>query len=139
MTHHIWWQTDTNGRRRLILKTCDDCPCRKDDDRCEPKDIASITVPGHMDGTPSIVDLTKWAGEKVGYPKARWRLIEVSDCYLYASGEIDEKGRLVGLPKTFSDDYSYEGRLRLQQGCPDEFGVVHWPEVSGCDSLNISN
>ena len=133
MTHHLWWQTDSHGRRRLILRTCDECPCQ-DIEECKPKDIASFTVPGH-----TVVDLTNWAGEKVGFPGARWRLIETSDCFLYASGEIDEKGRLVGLPKTFSDDYSYEGHLRLQQGCADEFGVVHWPEVSGCDSLNISN
>lgn len=128
---NIWWQTDSTGRRRLILRKCGKCPCEKG---CRPKELAEFTV---EPGEPC--DLSGWTGNKVGYPGARWRLVEASDCYLYASGAIDENGKLEGLPASFTSDYAYQGRLRIQQGCPDEFGVVHWPEVSGCPSLNISN
>lgn len=127
---YAWWHKDSTGRKRLVIKACDRCPC----EGCEPKIIAHITAEPNQE-----VSLVQWQGDKIGYPGARWRLIETSDCYLYMYGEIDENGRLVGLPRGFTSDYSYQGRLQLQQGCPDEFGIVHWPSVSGCDNLNQSN
>lgn len=128
--NYIWWHKDQSGRKRLVIRKCDNCPC----EGCKPLTLATITVDGH--GTAYF---TEWLGPKIGYPGARWRLVETSDCYLYMSGMIDEEGRLVGLPESFTSDYAYRGILLLQQGCPDEFGVVQWPRVNGCDNLNQSN
>lgn len=117
---------DENGRPVL----CGECPCGK---VCEPKNLYGFSVDGRSEESRTH-DLSDWAGDGVGWPGGVWRLVELTDCYLYASGEIDENGRLVGLPATFESQYHYLGRMVLQQGCIDEFGAVLWPPT-GCDNL----
>lgn len=108
---------------------CDHCPCT-----CEPKTLYSFSVDGRESET-AIHDLSAWTGPDIGWPGAVWRLLELSDCYVYASGPIGEDGTLQGLPARFESHYHYLGRMVLQQGCIDEFGVVRWPPSGDCDNL----
>lgn len=108
---------------------CDECPCGG----CKPKTLHEFRVDGRTEEERT-KDLSAWTGEKVGYPGGVWRLLETTDCYVYASGIIDEDGRLVGLPATFESQYHYLGWMVLQQGCVDEFGATHWPP-SICDEV----
>ncbi len=111
------------GNEVFIMK---ECPCD-----CEPRVLASHTVNGE-DEDRKCWDLKPYQGNEVGTPNFYWRLIEVGEdgnCsgVLYNSGNIDECGKLVGLPDEFCSSYSYDGYMEIQQGCPDEEGRTVWP------------
>lgn len=94
------------------------CPCE-----CEPKVLASKVVNGGSE-SKRCWDLRGYQDREIGTPFNRWRLIEVSDprtCggVLYNEGDIDECGKLVGLPDEFCSRYSYDGYMEIQQGCYD--------------------
>lgn len=129
----LWFQggrlvMDEHGRPVF----CERCPCGR---VCEPKDLHSFTTSGRDEETRTH-DLAPWAVEGVGWPGGVWRLVELTDCYIYASGLIDEDGRLVGLPAVFVSEYHYQGYMLLQQGCQDEFGAVAWPPAGACDNMS---
>ena len=50
---------------------------------------------------------------------------------IYYSGDVNGKGKLVGLPDKFVSSYSYNGYMELQQGCVREDGSVEWPCPNG--------
>lgn len=132
MSKKLWFRdgkivVDEDGRPIL----CSECPCNR---ICEPKNLYEFSVDGRS-GDTSTHDLSAWAGDEIGWPGGVWRLLETSDCYVYASGVIDENGKLVGLPVIFESQYHYRGWMLLQQGCIDEFGAVHWPPSGGCENL----
>ena len=123
-------QKKKNGR----LVVCWACPC------CKPKVIASKITNARTG--PKTWDLTHYQGEKVGLPGARWRLRDVGESHhnnpnascsgsQYGQGNIDEKGKLVGLPAQFTSGYSYNGYMELQQGCVREDGSIEWPCPNG--------
>lgn len=109
---------------------CSECPC---DRICEPKNLFSFVTSGRYEDM-KIQDLSEWAVDEVGWPGGVWRLLETTDCYVYASGIINRDGRLEGLPEIFESQYHYWGRMILQQGCIDEFGAVQWP-AGICDDF----
>jgi len=133
------WTKILSGIRKVVVTDagvpiiCDECPC----DGCEPETLYDFLVDGREDSKLTKVSLIPWTGEDIGYPGGYWRLLETSDCYVYATGEIDKNGVLVGLPRYFVSEYHYMGHMLLQQGCEDEFGVIHWP-ASACDTFNYS-
>lgn len=83
---------------------------------CEPMVIARYNIHGAYPERSSW-DLTPYQGEGIGAYCGKWQIMEVSYGLIYASGEIDEKGRLVGLPDQVSSNYQYTGYLELQQAC----------------------
>ena len=101
---------------RLKSKCSDDCS------QCEPSVIASYTT----NGDNPTWDLTPYQGDGIGKPNALWRL--------YERGRIDENCKLEGLPSQFKSNYTYDGYMELQQGCPDVCcdnlwcGNIKWPE-----------
>ena len=109
---------------RLKSKCSDDCS------QCEPSVIASYTT----NGNNPTWDLTPYQGDGVGRPNTLWRLYELSGGVEYNRGRIDENGKLEGLPNQFKSNYTYDGYMELQQGCPDVccddlwFGNIKWPE-----------
>lgn len=128
----IWFKNnrlvvDRSGR----VVICDECPCNR---ICEPKNLYEFSVDGRSQEQRTH-DLSAWTGDGIGWPGGVWRLLETTDCYVYASGLIDEQGRLVGLPAIFESQYHYRGWMLLQQGCVDEFGAVQWPESRGCQNF----
>jgi len=72
-------------------------------------------------------------GPGVATPCAFWRLIETGSCYRYShpwygAGCVDSTGRLVGLPSSFTSQYSYNGYMQLQIGCRSASGTqINWP------------
>ena len=78
--------------------------------------------------------MTPYQGNGVGKPNALWRLYELSGGVEYNRGRIDENGKLEGLPSQFKSNYTYDGYMELQQGCPDVCcydlwcGNIKWPE-----------
>jgi hypothetical protein len=131
MSRRLWFKGGrivVDGDGRPVL--CPECPCR----RCEPKNLHEFSVDGRSAETRTH-DLSAWAGDGVGWPGGAWRLLETSDCFVYASGVIDENGKLAGLPAVFESQYHYRGWMLLQQGCVDEFGAVQWPPSRGCENL----
>ena len=123
-------QKKKNGR----LVVCWVCPC------CKPKVIASKITNARTG--PATWNLTRYQGEKVGLPGARWRLRDDGESHhnnpnascsgsQYGQGNIDEKGKLVGLPAQFTSGYSYNGYMELQQGCVREDGSIEWPCPNG--------
>ncbi len=109
---------------RLKSKCSDDCS------HCKPSVIATYTT----NGDNPTWDLTPYQGDGVGKPDALWRLYELSGCVEYKRGRIDENGKLEGLPNQFKSNYTYDGYMELQQGCPDICcddlwcGDIKWPE-----------
>ena len=108
----------------------EECPCD-----CEPKGLASYTTNG-QDEDRKCWDLTPYQGNEMGTPGYHWRLIEVANPRTcggvhYNSGNIDECGKLVGLPDKFCSTYSYDGYMEIQQGCPNEEGKIIWPCPNG--------
>lgn len=102
---------------------CKKCPCD-----CEPKVIASQTVNNRSDDEiPRCFDLTPYQGDGIGAPLHKWRLIETGACLRYNLGDINEDGKLVGLPSSFCSNYSYNGYMSLQQGCIQKDGSIKWP------------
>ena len=87
----------------------------KDCSDCETKVIASFTT--NRDNP--IWDLTPYQGDGVGDPNTKWRVFEKSGGVQYYDGDINENGKLVGLPNEFESSYYYDGFMELQQGCPD--------------------
>lgn len=118
-----WRQNGKAVRQDGKAIRCDHCPCG-----CVPKVLYGFTVDGRY-VNEGWADLSAWTGDGIGFPGAEWRLIELSDCYIYASGPIDENGRLAGLPEKFTTEYFYKGYMQIQQGCKDEFKVVTWPDT----------
>ena len=120
--------TDDDGN----IMICDECPVEK---ICQPCVIASFVTHG-KDGRDTW-NLTPYQGEGIGFPGAVWRIRDVGESHhhdpsasctgtVYESGEIDETGTLVGLPKKFVSKYDYEGYMELQQGCRTENGDIIW-------------
>ena len=105
---------------------------------CRKPDIVAEKITNAGDETRRCWDLTGLQGDCVGCPGGRWRLIEVGDppgssCYTgnppgnYGEGEIDENGRLVGLPDEFCSIYSYDGHMELQTSCSPSGTPPVWP------------
>jgi hypothetical protein len=99
---------NANGR-------CPDCCCK-------PKILATYTTLNY--GT---WDLTPYQGDGIGPPGSAWRLWESSYGLTYGSGNVDQNGRLVGLPDSFKSTYSYAGYMRIEIGCYQEDGSIKWP------------
>lgn len=72
-------------------------------------------------------NLSPYSGDGIGTPGAHWRLIETGAGVKYGSGDINESGRLVGLPSVFTSSYGYDGYMELQQGCEQPDGTIKWP------------
>ena len=89
---------------------------------CKPKILASYTISGH--GT---WDLTPYQGDGLAPSGSAWRLRESSYGIVYASGNVNENGRHVGLPDSFRSNYSYAGYMRIEIGCPQADGSIKWP------------
>ena len=82
----------------------------------ESRSLAEMTTNGN-DPSGSNMDLGPYQGEGKGPPGCRWRLVETSHNLEYASGPINCKGELVGLPSSFQSHYSYDGYMELQIIC----------------------
>lgn len=94
---------------RIRSKCSDDCA------ECTPRVVASFTT------NPSnpVWDLTLYQSDGIGTPNRKWRLVERGELLEYQRGDIDENGKLVGLPNQFESHYSYDGYMELQEGCPN--------------------
>lgn len=123
------------GRNTGQLILCWTCPC------CRPRVIASRITNGRDEETKTWW-LTDWQGDYVGFPGGKWRLRDVGESHhndrstgcsgtIYHNGDIDGKGKLVGLPDKFVSTYSYNGYMELQQGCVMPDGSVRWPCPDG--------
>ena len=123
------------GRNTGKLILCWVCPC------CRPRVIASYVTNGRDEATKTWW-LTDWQGDYVGFPGGKWRLRDVGEAHhndrsagcsgtIYHNGDIDGKGKLVGLPDKFVSSYSYNGYMQLQQGCVMPDGSVRWPCPNG--------
>ena len=102
---------------------CSECPCD-----CEPYVIASYTTNG-SDSARRTWDLTPYQGRRKAKARkgARWRLIETGACLQYGEGEVNKYGEMVGLPSSFTSNYSYDGHMILEEGCYDEeTGSTRW-------------
>lgn len=102
------------------------CPCV-----CLPKVIGSKKVNG-SDPKTAVWDMREFKEDGIGTPFSRWRLVEVDNpryCYrlYYCEGEIDECGRLIGLPDIFTSTYDYDGYMEIQQGCKSDTGEWIYP------------
>jgi len=104
---------------------CRDCCC----DPCTPHVLAS-----HVTNSSNPTwDLTPYQGPDQAPTCSYWRLIETGYCYprsypWYGAGCVDETGRLVGLPDSFTSHYYYNGYLSLQIGCLNSTGTaINWP------------
>lgn len=112
-------------KRGSKIMNCQQCPCE-----CEPYIIAEWTTNAsnpQPQGTVKCIDFTPYRGDGVGIPGAKWRSIETGACLLRGgSGDVDEKGKLVGLPQKYCTSYSYNGYVKLQIGCPQPDGSIKW-------------
>jgi hypothetical protein len=126
---------------------------------CTPKNLSSYTT---NSAHPNWM-MSAFIGDNCdGVAKCgRWRIIEITVagdhnpyCTIYATGVINENRRLVGLaeyllaqsgvPGRFHSNYSYDGHMRLQQGCWDlrceDWGYgykvphwfIKWPDSGEC-------
>jgi hypothetical protein len=95
---------------------CQDCCCK-------PKILASYTT----NSSHPTWDLTPWQGDGQAPPGSFWRLRERGAGLLYGSGTVDENGKLVGLPNSFTSNYSYDGYMQLEIGCRQPDGSIKWP------------
>jgi hypothetical protein len=89
---------------------------------CKPKILVSHTIAGN--GT---WDLTPYQGDNQALSGSSWRLRESGHGVVYASGEVNKNGKLVGLPNSFKSSYSYAGYMRIEIGCPQKNGSIKWP------------
>ena len=120
-----------NSKNQLVLTgenelwIADSCPCD-----CEPKIIAEWTTNGSTPqppGTVKCVDFTPYQGNCMGPPGGRWRSLEVGACLIRGGqGDIDENGKLVGLPDSYCSGYSYNGYIKLEVGCRQPDGKIKW-------------
>ncbi len=126
MADSLW----LNKNGEIIVKDgvaiiCNKCPCE-----CKPKILKSFSGK-----KPKCTSLEDYQGEGVGTPGYRWRLIEIGENGCgntgYGSGEVNDKGVLVGLPPRFCFGYPYTGYMSLQLGCYDSKGNLLWPKT--CD------
>ena len=95
---------------------CPDCCCK-------PKVLATYTT----NSSNRTWNLTQYQGDGVGPPGGSWRLRERGAGLTYGSGTINENGKLVGLPGSFTTNYSYDGYMQLEIGCPQQDGTIKWP------------
>lgn len=108
----------------MITIRSDCCPCN-----CAPKVIASFTT----NRDQPVWNLTPYQGVGMGTPCGHWRVFETSGRITYFQGEIDQEGRLVGLPNEFRSNYYYDGYMQLQEGCANEYYAcsydwdIQWP------------
>lgn len=95
------------------METRDEC---KKECTSNNETIAKQTT-NASDPSRSSMDLNPYKGEGKGPPGCRWRLVETSHNLEYASGPINCKGELEGLPSSFPSNYSYDGYMELQIIC----------------------
>lgn len=88
----------------------------KEDCESESQTLAEMTTNSN-DPSRNNMDLSPYQGEGKGPPGCRWRLVETSHNLEYASGPINCKGELEGLPSSFPSGYSYDGYMELQIIC----------------------
>jgi len=104
--------------------------CRQCCDCCKPKVLASfVTNAAYADRRTW--DLTPYQGpgiDDADCPHVQWRLIERGAGLIYSGGWIGADGELVGLPRSFTTSYSYDGNMNLQLACKNEkTGNIEWP------------
>lgn len=120
----------TTGKAQLFTTSgrCSEC--------CTPYVLASFTT----NSSNPTWNLTPYQGPGKATPCAFWRLIETGSCYPYSypwygAGCVDSTGRLVGLPSSFTSQYSYNGYMQLQIGCRSASGTqINWP--GSCQSTS---
>jgi hypothetical protein len=90
---------------------------------CVPKILGSFTT----NSSNRIWDLSPYQGNSIAAPGSQWRLRETGYNLIYGSGTVDSSGKLVNLPSSFTSNYSYNGYMRLEIGCPQPNGSLKWP------------
>lgn len=109
-------------RRGSAIMNCTKCPCS-----CEPFIVVEwISNSNGSQGTHKCFNLRPYQGDGVGIPGAKWRLVETGACLKYGNGDVNENGKLVGLRDEFCSNYSYNGYMKLQIGCPQQNGTIKW-------------
>lgn len=120
----LWRSNKTKRivRRSSLLIKCSKCPCN-----CEPQILVEWTSNANGgDGKYKCFNLRPYQKQGTAIPGAKWRLIETGACLGYGSGDVNEKGKLVGLRDQFCSSYSYDGHMKLQIGCPQTDGSIKW-------------